>query len=370
MRRAFGHIEWRGPDTARIWWRAGGRKHSETVHGSRLDVELALARKQIESQGLSSDSKWGEYWMLRVEPSLEQLEAHTQDGYRKSWKVLAPWISERWISQTTPRYVEMVLGKLPAGQAVKAAKLWRKMARMAVKDGGLPVDPFEMVSVKAPPRKPKRLLDVEEVPAWMEAIRGIKYEPVLLAELGGGLRHEEACALTWEDVTAWEHRGIKYAVLSVSKALVCVNGRKILKGTKTALSGREVVCGEPFASRLLALSEAKAGPLLASGAEDGADPAAPYSSPITMTHNLRAWSLAHGVTYVCPGNLRSSFATMQGEAGSPDSLVSLAMGHADGTTKGTHYQQATRRAGALIADNLADFIGCHHPGTISDGAGT
>ena len=356
MRSAFGHIEKRGEGTWRVWWTAGGQRHSRTVHGTRQEAAKELAKIQVEMGGLDRDAKWGEYWELRVEPSLEQLEAHTVDGYMKAWKLLAPVIGERWVSQTTPRYVEGALKRFTPGQAVKVAKLWRKMCRMAVGDGALHVDPFSAVRVKIPPKQPKRLLDASEVPGWMESIRGIKYEPVLLCELGGGLRHEEACALIWEDISPWEHRGAVYAVVSVSKALVAVNGRKILKGTKTALSGREVVLGEPFASRLLELSEGKSGPLLASGVVDRWDAAAAYSSPITMTHNFKTWCSAHGVEYVRPAWLRSSFATMQGEAGSPDSLVSLAMGHADGTTKGTHYQQGTRRAGALIADMLGELI--------------
>lgn len=354
MRRAFGSIEWLGPDSARIWWTAGGRRHSERVHGTRLEVERALAMKQIEVEGLTTDAKWGEYWELRVRPSMGELEATTVAGYEKSWKMLAPMIAERWISQATPRYVEGVLAKLKPWQAEKAASLWRKMCRMAVKDGALRRDPFEAVKVKAAPKRQKRLLDVTEVPAWLEAIRGLKYEPVLLCELGGGLRHEEACALLWEDVQPWEYRGVTYAVLSVSKALVCVSGGKVLKGTKTALSGREVVLGEPFAGRLLELKGA--GPLLASGIIDNADPAAKYSSPMTMTHNLKVWCEAHGVTYVRPAWLRSTFATLHGEAGSPGTLVSAAMGHSDGTTRGTHYQLMTRRGGALLADTLEEHI--------------
>ena len=367
MRSAFGHIEKRG-DAWRIFWTEGGRRHSKTVHGTRQDAAKALAKVHMEVDGLMADAKWGEYWEERVEPSMAGLEAHTVHGYRQSWRVLAPWISERWISQTTPRFVEGVLAKMDAGPAVKAARLWRKMCRMAMKDGALSRDPFDMVTVKAPPKERKRLLDVTEVEGWLEAIAGLKYEPVLLCELGGGLRHEEACALTWEDVTAWEHRGAVYAVISVSKALTYVNGRKILKGTKTAFSGREVVLGEPFASRLLALAEGKSGPLLPSGKVDADNAAAAYTSPVTVTRNLKVWAESHGTVYVRPAWLRSSFATMQGEAGSPDSLVSFAMGHADGTTKGTHYQLATRRAGALIADNLAEHLGrCHQDSTISAG---
>lgn len=355
-RNAFGTVEKRGKSW-RIRWVAGGQRHSKTVDGSRADAVRELARIQIETEGLERDATWGDYWEYRVEPSfeLDGLAERTREDYRASWRRLQPYIAERWVSKTTPMLVEGVLAKVkPDGVRVHAARLLRKMCRMAMRDGALLRDPFAMVRVKAPERRQKRLLDVTEVTGWLEAIEGLKYEPVLLCELGGGLRHEEACALTWEDVEEWPYRGAVYAVLSVSKALVVTERGKMLKATKTAFSGREVVLGEPFASRLLALKGT--GPLLPSGVVDNAKPEARYASPATMTHNWRTWCTRHGVAYVAPKNLRSTFATIHGEAGSPDSLVSGAMGHADGTTKARNYQQMTRRGGALIADNLTDWI--------------
>lgn len=81
-----------------------------------------------------------------------------------------------------------------------------------------------------------------------------------------------------------------------------------------------------------------------------------YVSPITFTHNWRAWCGDHGVDYIRPGDMRSIWSTWHGEAGSPDSLVSMAMGHSDGSTRGRNYQMNTRRGMALIADSLTALI--------------
>ena len=356
-RSRFGSIRKVGESRWEVRWTSGGVRRSKVVHGTKADASKALAMAEMESGEIERDARWGEYWELRVEPSLEGLQAATIADYRKSWRALAPWISEEWVSKAAPRWCERVLAHYSPGMAPHHARLLKKMCRMAVADGMLARDPFATLRVKAAPRKPKALLAAEDVKPWMEAIRGLKYEPVLLCELGGGLRHEEACALTWEDVTEWAHDGRVYAILSVSKALVVVEGHKYLKEPKTAFSGRESVLGEPFASRLLELSAGKSGPLLPSGIIDHANAAAPYSSPVTLTHNWKAWCAAHGVAYVPPKNLRSTFATLHGEAGSPDSLVSGAMGHADGSTKARHYQTITRKGLALIADNLAEHLG-------------
>ena len=130
---------------------------------------------------------------------------------------------------------------------------------------------------------------------------------------------------------------------------------KVLKETKNGFSEREVVVGEPFRARILELSEGS-GIALSSGGGSPGDPASYYTSPQTACRNYRGWCERHGVPYVAPKNLRSSYATLHGEAGSLDSLVSGSMGHSDGTTRGRHYQAVTRRGLALIADNLAEHL--------------
>lgn len=86
------------------------------------------------------------------------------------------------------------------------------------------------------------------------------------------------------------------------------------------------------------------------------DPASEYTSPVMACRNYRGWCERHGIPYIAPKNLRASYATLHGEAGSLDSLVSGSMGHSDGTTRGRHYQAVTRRGLALIADNLGDYL--------------
>lgn len=54
--------------------------------------------------------------------------------------------------------------------------------------------------------------------------------------------------------------------------------------------------------------------------------------------------------------MRSSYASMMGEALAPDSVVSGNMGHSDGTTKGAHYQRVTMRAKCAAAGLLADLL--------------
>lgn len=347
----FGSIKRLGPNVYRIWWGKGRRadgkrdRHSETIHGTREDAEVALAQR-VGAKRAPQGMTWGRFWRVYVEPTYEGLAKRTVDDYRKLYAdYLEPHIKEMQVSDTDEVEVDAVLSLVRSPATQRHVKdLWRKACRIAVRRRLLDRCPIDSDTPLKPMRpRRKRLLDASEVKAWMDGIRGHKGELCLLCMLGGGLRPEEAYGLDLEDVAEWEG----YALVSVRRALTYSYG-KVLKETKTGFSEREVVIGAPFAARVLELSQ-------------GSGPAHPNgrggrSSPNSACNNYRGWCQRHGVVYVAPKDLRSSYATMHGEAGSLDSLVSASMGHTDGTTKGRHYQAVTRRGLSMIADSLADFL--------------
>ena len=340
----FGHIQKLGKDHYKCYWRENGRQKTKTLHCTLEEAKDFLANKRISLKGAPSNVKWGEFWQFSVVPSFSNLESKTIHEYERIWRrELSPFLENRLVSDTNARIADECIASIQKPSVQKAAKaLGRKLCNMAIREGLLERNPFVGAKTKRHIERKKQPYTPSEIESWMKAIRGIKYEPILLCELGAGLRHEEACALTWEDVSEWNGK----AILDISKALVTVNGKPMLKGTKTARSEREMVLGEPFSSRLLELK--CSGPILKG--QSG------YANPNTMTHNYKSWCERHKVRYVCPKDLRSTFATLHAEAGSIDSLVSEAMGHTDGTTKGRHYQQTTRAGLALIADNLALYL--------------
>jgi integrase len=357
-RSRFGTITRLGPDYYHLKWSENGRQRSKRIRGTRDDALAFLAQRQAEAGGTVPDMEWAVYWRSAVEPSLASLAEKTSHEYRRLWtRELEPRIGRKLVGDTTWRQVESVLNSIDSPTVQRAAfRLWRKICNMAVRDGMLDRNPVDR-SIKLKPhrKRQKAVIEAADIGEWMEAIAGIKYEPILLLEVGGGLRHEEACAMVWENVTAHHAYGREYALVYVERGLVKVGGKKILKDTKNEHSRREVVIGEPFASRLLDLRRA-AGPLCGTWS-GGAYEARNFSSPETVTHNWRAWCERHGVEYVRPGDMRSVFATLHGEAGTPDSLVSLAMGHADGgSTKARNYQQRTRRGLIVAADSLTEYL--------------
>lgn len=359
-RSHFGSIKHLGEDRYRIRCVQDGKRLSRYIRGTRDDAEIALAQMRLD--GMPSGVTWRQFWNAKVDPQIEKLAVKTRTEYRRLWRVeLEPRIGSEPVANMDWHRANAVLTSISAPSVQRSAgRLLKKMCNMAIRDRSrlIAYNPVDRAIEYAPHRRRrKNLVDSFGVSAFLEAIRGMKYEPLLLCELGGGLRVEEACALCWEDIRRLDFDGSVFAVVTVDKALVNTAEGKILKDTKNESSMREAVIGEPFASRLLELSDGMCGPLCPSGMRYSEEhPERAYTSPESITHNWRSWCARHGVEYVRPKDLRSSYSTIMGEAGAEDSVVSGNMGHSDGTTKGRNYQSVTLVAKCNAALVLARWI--------------
>lgn len=353
----FGHIRRLSRDRYRVYWRENGRQTSKNVRGTLDDAERVLAMARVRLHVAGTPTTLADYWEAVVRPSCAGLATRTRQGYDDLWaRCLSPALGREVVREMDRGRVQAAMDAIGSPSTQLAAfRLLRKIMNRAVSDGLASRNPCDRyVELRRVEKRPKRLLSASEVVPWLDSLEGCKYLPTILAELGAGLRVEEACALDWEDVAFAERGGRLYCALRVDKAVVTVKGGCEMKGVKTRASKRVAVMGEPFASRMRALSGT--GPLVA--ALDGS-----RTHPATVTRNFKEWCRRNGAEYVQPRSLRSTFATLHGEAGSPDSLVSLAMGHSDGTTRGTHYQSSTEAGMVAIADGLSEHIA----GTIADG---
>lgn len=345
MRSAFGTITKRGHNCYRLQWHdKSGKRRSKTVHGTRSVAQKELAAIECGLTHIGEQITYDFYWREYVVPTFADLKPKTVYEYKRLWdKYLAPNIGKWRIPDTTWRDIQSVIDTIEAPVTQRRAfALWRKILNLAVRDEFIRSSPCAG-GVKFKPRvkREKTMITAADMSEYLKQIQGIKYEPLLLLLLGGGLRLSEACALTWDDIEEWQG----FIVVSVSKALVTVDGVPVLQdSTKTAKSRREVVIGEPFARKLIIEKGDHIGGMVIE------------ASPITIAHNYKAWCKVHGLEHTRLGDMRSIYVTLCGEAGCPDSLVSMQLGHADGTTKGEHYQQATRLGKKLVAETLALYL--------------
>lgn len=369
MRSAKGHMRQLGPGR---WWvgkeghrdpRTGKRTQPGfVVRGSRVDASVALA--EYLGVGLPPETTWNSFHDQVVVPSYQRsgLQPKTIAEYERLWDVeLKHRIGDEPVREMDWHRANEVLTEIHAPTVQRSAgRYLKKMCNMAIRDRShlLTVNPVDKAIEYAAHRKrPKVLVLSEDVERFIDEIRGIKYEPLILCLLGFGMRPEEARALLYEDLKPYVLKGKTYCAAEVNKALTIVDGKPFLKDTKNEDSARTAVCGEPFASRILELAEGKTGPLCPSGRPyDEDSPESWYTSPVTIAHNWKQWCKRNGVAHVTEENMRSSYTSMMAEAMAPDSVVAANMGQKRSTTKEKHYQSTTMRAKCRAADLLEESL--------------
>lgn len=363
MTSKFGRVQPMGRGKYRLWpkpprkFRPDGSrdKPSEVYEGDEEGAWRRLAELWLEL-GNPPDRTvtYGVLWAGLVKPSLAELSPRTADGHKRIWdKELRPRIAAKEIGATTRALVESVLGEIDSPWVQRSTLItWRKMYNMAGLDRSSPFDRSIRLKKAVPAKRP--YLDASEVSAWIGRIRGQLWARVLAAEAGGGLRHEEACALTAEDVKRLDHAGRTYAVIRIDKALVTPKGGRMLKDAKNGFSERVMVVGAPFAEVILD-GMPESGPLCPTLGR-GTKGAAAYMSPSELTSRYKRFCKDKNLVYVNPGKLRGSWRTMHSEAKSDSSVVRKAMGHAGVETDERNYLRLSIRSLVMLADNLTDFL--------------
>ena len=353
-RSPFGSIQRLGKDRYRISCEGkrkpdGSRyRPSDVIRGTRKQAEIALARMALDS-GVAPrmDITVSEYWDTVYRPSLGVLAPSTVNGYERIWKrYVKDLFGDVKLRELKARFIEAKLSTIPApGEQDNAYKLMRQITNLAYRDELIDDNPFHRRIRRArkkaydPP-----VLTLEMVDGWCNAVKGTRFEPVLLCMLFGGLRREEACALYWEDI-AFESG---FAVIRIDKALTEVSGRKVAGPTKTPRSERTVFISGYAAERLSALVlEGPRVPLCA-------DETGHRMSPDKITREYKA--MMPDSLYVPPRNLRTSYATIQQALGTPDSVISRTLGHTNLQVDYGHYFASNQTAYMAAAKALGDSL--------------
>lgn len=364
-RRRWGHIQTVVPGAKyRIFWPAkskdGSRKQpSRIVYGTYKDADAELTRIEVAKTGVvDQDIKYDMYWAAIVWPSCCDLEEKTKHGYNRVWtKELEPRIGHIRVSDTTYRLVCAVIADIDAPSVQRAAHaLWKKICNMAMHDYLLDRNPVDRtVRMKPKNKRVKTDLTAEGLMELTQALEGSRYQKLVIFEAVGGFRHEEACPIMDEDISEMELDGKRYACVEISRALVTVEGKRVLKGTKNEGSMRSQLFAEPFASILL--DDRKPGALFPGKSPKGNEiNESWFANPQHLSRNWRKWCERNGREYIRFADMRTIYSDRHAEAGSLDSLVQLSMGHDDGSTRGRNYQKMTFKMKALIASNLADYL--------------
>ena len=322
-------------------------RKTKVVRGTRSEAEAVLARMKLdEGKPVEADLTLSEYWAAFYEPAIGSLSESTKSGYRYAWdNLVEPMFGGRRMADVKARDIEAGLAKIERpGQQRNAFKLMRQMFNEAYRDELIEHNPFHRrIRLKRMEAYEPEVLLLDDLPAWLDAVRGSRWEPVLLVMLFAGLRREEACALFWEDFVFGEDT----CIVRVDKTLTEVRGHVVEGPTKTAESTRTVFLAGWPAGRLAEL--AAAGPLVP-------DANGNRTAPDRVSRGYRKTVQGSGAKYVPLRNLRNSYATIMQGLGASDSLISKSLGHTNLNVDYAHYFAANAPAHAANARMLGEAV--------------
>lgn len=324
------------------------KRKTKVVRGTRSEAETVLARmkldagKRVDTDGITLSA----YWDAFYEPTLSRVAPSTASGYRYTWDGLVrPLFGDREMGDLKAREIERGLLTIEKpGAQRNAYKLLRQMYNEAWRDELVDENPMQRrIRLKRMEHYEPEILLLDDLPSWLDAIRGSKFEAVLVCMLFGGMRREEACALFWEDFEF----GVDACSARVDKTLTEVRGKVVEGPTKTAESTRSVFFAGWPASRLLELSDM--GPLVP-------DANGKRMRPDKVSKEYRKLVESNGAKYVPMKNLRNSYATIMQGLGASDSLISKSLGHTNLKIDYAHYFAANAPAQMENARMLGDAV--------------
>lgn len=326
----------------------GSRRFVTRTVDTERDADLELARMAVE---LGKDPTYGmramtvgEYFDTLYLPSLEAqgLANGTVRLYTSSWNA---HVRDRWrdvpLDEVRRQDVKRWLLSIPsAGGRNNAMKLLRQVLNAAMDDEIVDSHPMlRPIRLNAPLRagaKPSFVWGPSELFACIDFLytapeKWRKLLPVVLAMAGGGLRREEAFALSRADMAFLRGPEGCTCLVSVSKAYTPKDG---FKSAKNDQSVRVAVLADPFAS-MLDETCPEFGPIV---------PGAEWPLPLNPTRATVSWKSMFAenggpleLPYIWLNQLRHTHETLYQSAGIGDALNSRAHGHSQLKTDYSHY---------------------------------
>lgn len=355
-------------DTYRIRWEGAPdpatgkrRQRSRTVHGSLADAKRELMAELLragrdDEVDLTGALMLRDYWEREYSRDIQRLSPQTVAGYTRDWeRVVEPLFGSVDMRSVTRRALRrMLLDVQPPGRQRHAHKLLRQMFGQAHADELIESDPMagRMRLDRVERREPAAYTLAEAVEV-LRAVEGDRVEPFVVMGLCAGLRREESCALRWGDFrfevedTVQGERVAAY--VRVERTAQLIGGEVVVGRTKTERSTRTVVVTGWAAERLRSLAEGRTGWLNDRDGECG--------DPESVARAWKRLCGRAGLRFVPMKGLRTSYSAIQAQLGTPDTVVSMMMGHTQLSTRYAHYMGAGGDAAKGAADALGRALG-------------
>lgn len=356
-RSSWGCVTRLAPGVYRLRWTDSGRRRSETVHGSRREADDRLAALRVACGSAPSRRvpTVAEAYERHYLPDLKgRVVPHTVKTMESMWRaVVGPkWGSIR-LDDVRPLELQEWLLTLTSSQAKDAVRLLSgvyKRAMLFELVDRSPVTPGLRMPDRRALRRTSAVIAEGDLEAYHAASVAADVEAVFVLACCCGLRVGESLGVRVGEVERDGSTGQALAVVPVARQVD--DAGEVLERLKTQRSARWAACGEPWASRLLALQDAAAARGDAWLVDDG------LGNPRSQRSVRRAWERAvrdAGLGHMPLQNLRATFASrMEGRV--PVESIARLMGHAKPTITFKTYERPDRStfvraaAAAAVAD--------------------
>ena len=234
-----------------------GTKHfiyGKSVNEVKTKIEFFLkhgapkkkpAKKKADmKKAAPTVSEWLTQWIdLYKAPNLKP---STMKSLQGSLKIVFQRLGDKDLTQITTEELQALLLGIQGGRARDMCKGYLEQAfRKAFLRGLILKDPCEALEIKKHRQEHRNALTRQQQANLIDAIQGIKMQPLITFLLETGLRIGEALALTYADID------FEQKTVSVSKNVVFIEGKRIDQDTTKSAAGVRIVPIPSSAMQLL-----------------------------------------------------------------------------------------------------------------------
>jgi len=248
-----GGIDTRGPDTHRLRWRADGRRHIKTVHGSITEARKELRRllktaddgKHVAPDRITF-AGWITQWLTLKERTLEPQTWERYDRLMRNHVV--PALGARPLQRITAIEIDGLYAglKLAPRTMTFLHVVVKSCFATAIKKKLIASNP--VADAEKPAGEDKEagtVLEEAELLALVQGFKGSSIYPVVAVAAFTGMRRNEILALRWADIDF----GAKAISITRSVERTKKHGRRI-KGPKTKRGYRTIEIDDGLAALL------------------------------------------------------------------------------------------------------------------------